>query len=120
VTPEVLTVTEVSQILQISRNRVYELVRSGKIRTLRIGSAIRVPRTALDEFIQQVPEPVEVPDVGKETTDAEVLAEAARDLRAANAETYIRALVDGFPPLTEAQRERLRALLQPDRQEGAR
>lgn len=107
-TPEVLTVAEVSQILQVSRNHVYELVRSGKIRTLRLDSAIRVPRTALDAFIRQVPEPVEVPDADREAADAEALVEAARDLRAANAETYIKALVDGFRPLTAEQRERLR------------
>jgi excisionase family DNA binding protein len=93
VTPEVLTVAEVSQILQVSRNHVYELVRSGKIHTLRIGSAIRMPRTALDAFIRQVPEPVEAPDAGRETTDAETLAEAAHDLRATKAATYMRAQV---------------------------
>lgn len=40
-----------------------------------------------------------------DTTDAE------RDLKAARAEEYIRALVETFPPLTGEQKARLAALL---------
>lgn len=112
-TTEVLTVAEVAKLLHVSRNHVYELIAFGKLRSLRMGRAIRVPRTALDAFIRQVPEQVEPPDVRRETADADALAEASRHLRAVNAETYIKALVDGFPPLTAEQRERLRELLRP-------
>lgn len=38
-------------------------------------------------------------------------ADARRDLKAANAAQYVRELVDGWPPLTDAQRGRLAALL---------
>jgi excisionase family DNA binding protein len=110
VTSELLTIAEVAKLLHVSRGHAYDLIAEGKLRSLRVGRAIRVPRTALDAFIRQAPEPVEVPTADR-TFDAEELAEAARGLRAANAETYIQALVDGFPPLTEAQRERLRELL---------
>ncbi|MFG2058644.1 hypothetical protein ACGFI9_31925 [Micromonospora sp. NPDC048930] len=39
--------------------------------------------------------------------------EDRRTLRAAQAERYIRAIVDGAPPLTDDQRRRLAALLAP-------
>jgi hypothetical protein len=38
-------------------------------------------------------------------------ADAVRDLRVANAAHYVRQLVDGWPPLSDAQRGRLAALL---------
>ena len=41
------------------------------------------------------------------------LDDARRDLRAAKAAAYIRALVDSAPPLTEEQRARLASLLAP-------
>ena len=46
----VLKVQEVAAILRCGRNQAYELIRSGAIRSVRIGLAIRVPREALDEF----------------------------------------------------------------------
>ena len=42
--------------------------------------------------------------------DPEVL-DAARDLRVARAEQYVRELVDAAPPLTDAQRDRLARIL---------
>ena len=45
--------------------------------------------------------------------EPERIEQARRELRAATAETYIRKLVDGWPPLTDAQRERLSLLLHP-------
>jgi excisionase family DNA binding protein len=48
--PGVLKVMEVADELRIGRNQAYELVRSGQLRAVRIGQAIRVTREALDEF----------------------------------------------------------------------
>jgi excisionase family DNA binding protein len=48
--PDVLKVVEVADELRIGRNQAYELVRSGQLRAVRIGQAIRVTREALDEF----------------------------------------------------------------------
>jgi hypothetical protein len=46
--------------------------------------------------------------------DQPELADSARhDLRVAAAEQYVRDLVDSWPPLTDAQRGRLAALLSP-------
>jgi excisionase family DNA binding protein len=49
-TPDVLKVMEVADELRIGRNQAYELVRSGQLRAVRIGQAIRVTREALEEF----------------------------------------------------------------------
>jgi excisionase family DNA binding protein len=49
-TQGVLKVTEVAADLRVGRNQAYELVRSGRIRSVRIGRAIRVPREALESF----------------------------------------------------------------------
>ena len=38
-------------ILGIGRNTAYELVRSGQIRSIKIGRQIRVPRGAVVEFL---------------------------------------------------------------------
>ena len=49
--PLTLKVEELMPVLGIGRNTAYELVRSGKIRSIRIGRKIRVPRDAVTEFL---------------------------------------------------------------------
>ena len=49
--PLVMTVPEMAEILQIGRNAAYELVKSGAIRSIRIGKTIRIPKAALEEFL---------------------------------------------------------------------
>ena len=48
--PMTLRVEDLMPILGIGRNTAYELIRSGQIRSVRIGRQIRVPREALREF----------------------------------------------------------------------
>jgi excisionase family DNA binding protein len=50
--PLTLKVDELMPILGIGRNTAYELVRSGQIRSIRIGRKIRVPRDAVAEFLR--------------------------------------------------------------------
>jgi excisionase family DNA binding protein len=58
--PDVLTVPEAAAILRIGRNQAYELVRSGELRSVRLGNrTIRVPRVALTEFLDVNVEPNE-------------------------------------------------------------
>ncbi len=45
--PDMLTVEQLAQALNIGRSMAYRLVRSGQVRSLRFGTAIRVPKTAL-------------------------------------------------------------------------
>jgi excisionase family DNA binding protein len=47
---EVLKVREVAAELRCGKNQAYELVRTGAIRSVRIGRAVRVTREALEAF----------------------------------------------------------------------
>ena len=51
--PVTLRVEELMPILGIGRNTAYELIRSGQIRSIRIGRQIRIPRDALLEFLRK-------------------------------------------------------------------
>ena len=50
--PMTLRVEDLMPILGIGRNTAYELIRSGQIRSVRIGRQIRIPREALLEFLE--------------------------------------------------------------------
>lgn len=49
--PLVLTVSEVSKILGVGKNTAYDLIRSGTIRSVRVGRQIRIPKAAFLEFL---------------------------------------------------------------------
>ena len=51
--PSILRVEDLMPILGIGRNTAYELIRSGQIRSIRIGRQIRIPRDALLEFLRK-------------------------------------------------------------------
>lgn len=53
--PEILTVPEVAHILRIGRNTAYQLVADENIRCVHIGRSIRIPRTALIQFLESAP-----------------------------------------------------------------
>lgn len=42
---------EVAAVLSLGRSKVYELMASGALPTVRIGRAVRVPRAALEEWV---------------------------------------------------------------------
>jgi|MTBAKMStandDraft_1061839.scaffolds.fasta_scaffold20694_2 excisionase family DNA binding protein len=48
---ELLTMDEVCLVLQLSRNTVYELARSGDVPTIRFGRQLRTPRAALEQMM---------------------------------------------------------------------
>jgi excisionase family DNA binding protein len=48
----VLTVTEVGQLLAVSRAFAYELVARGELPVIRLGRRIVVPKAALMEFLE--------------------------------------------------------------------
>ena len=50
--PLVMTVEDLMPILLIGRNTAYDLVRSGEIKSIRVGGQIRIPRDALIEFLE--------------------------------------------------------------------
>lgn len=49
--PLVLSVDQLAKVLCIGKNSAYDLVRSGRIKSTRIGHQIRIPKTALREFL---------------------------------------------------------------------
>ncbi|MDK1476996.1 helix-turn-helix domain-containing protein [Streptomyces sp. 549] len=50
-TDELLTVPEVMVRLRLGRSTVYDLIRSGRLTSITIGRARRIPASALREFI---------------------------------------------------------------------
>lgn len=48
----VQTVEDLARILAISKNTAYELVRSRKIRSVKIGRTYRIPKAALEEYLK--------------------------------------------------------------------
>lgn len=45
-------VDEAAEALRLSRSSIYELIRSGRLRTVKHGSRRLVPVAALDEFVE--------------------------------------------------------------------
>lgn len=50
--PLVLSVADVMDVLHIGRNTAYDLVRSNQIYNIRVGNQIRIPKDALQSFLQ--------------------------------------------------------------------
>ena len=49
--PVTLHVVDLMPLLDVGRNTAYELVRSGQIRSIKVGRGYRIPREALIEFL---------------------------------------------------------------------
>jgi len=49
--PLTLTVVEAATVLRIGRTAAYNLVRCGRLRCIRCGKIIRIPREAIFEFL---------------------------------------------------------------------
>ena len=48
---ELLTMDEVCLVLQLSKNTVYELARTGDVPIIRLGRQLRTPRAALEQMM---------------------------------------------------------------------
>jgi excisionase family DNA binding protein len=46
-----LTAEQAAQSLAIGRTKVFELIRSGELESIRIGSSRRIPIDAIEEFV---------------------------------------------------------------------
>ena len=46
-----MTVPEVAEVVGVSRAHAYELIRLGRIPSIRLGRRLIVPRKALEEFL---------------------------------------------------------------------
>ncbi|SCG19734.1 transcriptional regulator, AlpA family [Micromonospora echinofusca] len=56
ITPRVLRVEEAARALGIGRSLVYELIRSGRLRSFKVGSRRLIPAAAIDEVITTLTE----------------------------------------------------------------
>lgn len=52
VVPVLYNVDEAAEALRLSRTVIYELIRSGRLRTIKQGSRRLVPVTALTEYVE--------------------------------------------------------------------
>ena len=53
--PLVLRVEDLMSALDIGRNAAYELVRSGRIGSVRVGRKLRIPKQAVEDFLAGKP-----------------------------------------------------------------
>lgn len=51
--PAVLKVEDLAKVLCIGLNSAYELVRSGQVRSVKVGRIYRIPKSAVDEYLNQ-------------------------------------------------------------------
>lgn len=51
--PVVLKVEDLAKVLSIGLNSAYELVRSGQVRSVKVGRIYRIPKSAVDEYLNQ-------------------------------------------------------------------
>ncbi len=49
--PLILEVSDIADTLKIGRNKAYELINSGQIRSVKIGNQYRIPRDAFIKFL---------------------------------------------------------------------
>lgn len=50
--PDLMSITDLSGALGVGRTKAYELVSSGEIRSIRVGNAIRIPKTSLLDYVK--------------------------------------------------------------------
>ncbi len=49
--PRLIRVEDAAKLLNVGRSAVYDLIRSGRLRSVKIGKSRRIPREAVDEVI---------------------------------------------------------------------
>ena len=49
--PDVLTTEELRKFLHIGKDKTYELLKNGKIKSIKIGKNYRIPKIFLQEFL---------------------------------------------------------------------
>jgi len=48
---DIISVEELMEILDIGRNKAYELLQSGQIKSFKVGKAYRIPTVCIKEFV---------------------------------------------------------------------
>lgn len=50
---DVLTITDLCEILMIGRNRAYELLKNGELRGFQLGRTWKIPKIAVEEYLRK-------------------------------------------------------------------
>lgn len=50
--PDVMDVNDVSKVLEVSTKTVYKLIREGKLQSMQVGRAFRIPKVILMKYIK--------------------------------------------------------------------
>lgn len=50
---DVLTITDLCEILMIGRNRAYELLKTGELRGFQLGRTWKIPKIAVEEYLRK-------------------------------------------------------------------
>ena len=50
--PDVVSPEDIQKMLRIGRNSVYDLLKQGKIKSLRVGKKYLIPKTSVINFLQ--------------------------------------------------------------------
>ena len=50
--PDIVTPDDIQKMLRIGRNSVYDLLKQGKIKSLRVGKKYLIPKTSVINFLQ--------------------------------------------------------------------
>ena len=53
--PELLTITEFCQTVNLGKTSVYKLINEGKVTAVKLGKKTLFPRSSVDEFIASLP-----------------------------------------------------------------
>lgn len=48
-----ITIAQVQDELQVGRTTIYRMIQTEELTTVRIGRSVRIPRTALDEWLRK-------------------------------------------------------------------
>lgn len=50
--PDIVTPEDIQKMLRLGRNSVYNLLKQGKIKSLRVGKKYLIPKTSVINFLQ--------------------------------------------------------------------
>ena len=67
--PMLLRAEEVAKLLSLGRSTIFQMLARGELPAVRVGRAVRIPRSALEEWIRQRTEGVDE-SVGVPTSSA--------------------------------------------------
>lgn len=92
-----LSAEEAADLLNISRRYLYNLLRTGELESVKIGHLRRIPRTALDTYVDSLRSHTSRPG-GDPDSSAYLTLEQAAELLSTSTRTLRRCIADGDLP----------------------